>query len=240
MPPPGPDRAAGEERVLADQRAYYRQRAPEYDEWWQRLGRYDRGEAAAQDWAAQVDEASTALQRFGARGDVLELAGGTGWWTERLVDSATTLTVVDASPETLELNRGRIGGRGQVDYVVADLFEWSPNRTYDSVFFSFWLSHVPRNRFEGFWRMVGNALGPGGRVFLIDNRRPERSWPTADVVDETPDVQHRTLNDGSAHRLVKIFYEPDNLAARMAELGWRAEIAATSLFIYGTVEPDDD
>ena len=28
--------------LLADQRAFYRQRAPEYDEWWQHRGRYDR------------------------------------------------------------------------------------------------------------------------------------------------------------------------------------------------------
>lgn len=236
MPSLSPDGAPGEERLLADQRAYYRQRAPEYDEWWQRIGRYDRGEAAARDWVDQVDEVAGALRRFGARGDVLELAGGTGWWTDRLAETATALTVVDASPETLELNRRRLGGRDRVDYVVADLFEWSPTRRYDAVFFSFWLSHVPRSRFEGFWRMVGGALSPGGRVFLIDNRRPERSWPTADVVDESPDVQHRTLNDGRAHRLVKIFYEPDDLIARLAELGWRAEITATSLFIYGTAD----
>ncbi|MGH8996015.1 MAG: class I SAM-dependent methyltransferase [Acidimicrobiales bacterium] len=240
MASPSSGGAPGEERLIADQRAYYRQRAPEYDEWWQRVGRYDRGESAARDWVDQVGEVAGALRRFGARGDVLELAGGTGWWTERLAETATALTVVDASLETLELNRRRIGRRDQVDYVVADLFDWSPTRFYDAVFFSFWLSHVPRDRFEAFWHLVGEALGPGGRVFLIDNRRPERSWPTADVVDETPDVQHRTLNDGSVHRLVKIFYEPDNLTARLAELGWRAEIAATPLFIYGTAEPGAD
>jgi hypothetical protein len=32
-----------EERLLAEQRAYYEARAPEYDEWWQRRGRFDLG-----------------------------------------------------------------------------------------------------------------------------------------------------------------------------------------------------
>jgi len=31
---------------------------------------------------------------------VLELAGGTGWWTEQLIRTADRLTVVDASSET--------------------------------------------------------------------------------------------------------------------------------------------
>ena len=32
-----------DDALLAEQRAYYRARAPEYDEWWQRHDRYDRG-----------------------------------------------------------------------------------------------------------------------------------------------------------------------------------------------------
>ena len=42
--------------LLAEQRAYYRARAPEYDEWWQRRGRYDRGSDLAEEWDRQVDE----------------------------------------------------------------------------------------------------------------------------------------------------------------------------------------
>src|SRR4029077_19663059 len=101
--------------------------------------------------------------------DVLEMAGGTGWWTAQLALSAARLTVIDSSSETLDLNRNRVR-RSDVDYQVADLFAWQPPRTYDVVFFSFWLSHVPRSRFSGFWSLVRSCLAPGGRVFLIDNR----------------------------------------------------------------------
>ncbi len=75
-----------------------------------------------------------ALAAFGAIGDVLELTGGTGWWTERLARTAEQLTVVDSSPETLVINRERVS-RADVDYVVADLFGWRPERRYDVVFF---------------------------------------------------------------------------------------------------------
>lgn len=86
--------------LLAEQRSYYRARAPEYDEWWQRRGRFDRGEEQLLEWQRQVAVVDDALASFGATGSVLELAGGTGWWTERLVRTADRLTVVDSSPES--------------------------------------------------------------------------------------------------------------------------------------------
>src|ERR1700730_15137710 len=149
-----------DEGLLAEQRAYYRARAPEYDEWWQRRGRYDRGSDLAEEWDRQVARVAAALDAFDATGDVLEMAGGTGWWTQSLARTAGHLTVLDASPETLNVNRNRVG-RADVEYVVADLFSWQPERVYDVVFFSFWLSHVTRSRFPDFWSLVRSSLAPG-------------------------------------------------------------------------------
>ena len=111
---------------FAEQKSFYRARAPEYDEWWQRRGHYDRGEQGLVEWRHQVGIIDDALDAFGVRGKVLELAGGTGWWTQRLAETAKDLTVVDSSPETLALNRDRVG-RPDVRYEVADLFDWVPH-----------------------------------------------------------------------------------------------------------------
>jgi len=73
-------------------------------------------------------------------GEVVVLAGGTGVWTEQLDGTASSLTVIDAAPEMLAINRARVGS-DQVRYVAADLFTWQPERTYDAVFFS----HVDSN-----------------------------------------------------------------------------------------------
>ena len=51
--------------LLAEQRAYYRARAPEYDEWWQRRGRYDRGSGLAEEWDRQAAQVAAALETFG-------------------------------------------------------------------------------------------------------------------------------------------------------------------------------
>ena len=64
--------------VLAEQIAYYRARAGEYDDWWYRRGRYALPAALERDWFGDVAEAEAALGEFAPAGRVLELACGTG------------------------------------------------------------------------------------------------------------------------------------------------------------------
>jgi SAM-dependent methyltransferase len=222
--------------LLAEQRSYYRARAPEYDEWWQRRGRFDRGEEQQVEWQRQVAVVDDALASFGATGSVLELAGGTGWWTERLARTADRLTVVDSSPEVLARNRERVG-RADVNYVVGDLFDWRADSPYDVVFFSFWLSHVPRARFGEFWSLVHSCLTPSGRVFLIDNRNdPARDTTMKDpfVLHDDADLHLRRLRHGGRYRVVSVMYEPGELQSLIDAEGWTAEIQATRWFIFGS------
>jgi demethylmenaquinone methyltransferase/2-methoxy-6-polyprenyl-1,4-benzoquinol methylase len=227
-----------DDELLAEQRAFYRRRAPEYDEWWQRRGRYDRGEEETAEWRSQVATVDAALSQFGVGGDVLELAGGTGWWTERLAETARTLTVIDSSREALGLSRLRVG-RPDVRYVVTDVFALPIREScrFDVAFFSFWLSHVPRVWFGTFWALVRSVLKPDGRVFFIDNRQdptPSRTVRDPYVVVYGKDMHLRRLSDGSEHRVVKVMYEPPELENLLAAEGWQATVAGTRWFIFGS------
>lgn len=128
--------------IVQEQILYYRERAPEYDEWFFRQGRYDRGENHRQQWFSEIAEVEVALRATNPSGDILELACGTGLWTQHLAHFATRLTAVDASPEAIALNQQRVGS-ASVEYVIADLFNWTPHQQFDFIFFGFWLSHVP-------------------------------------------------------------------------------------------------
>ena len=226
-----------ESQVLADQIAYYRARAGEYDEWWFRAGRYDRGADFNAQWHAETAAVEAALASWLAArrpGHVLELACGTGLFTRVIAPRVARLTAIDASSEVIEINRACVDA-GNVDYVQADLFAWRPTQRYDAVFFSFWLSHVPEQRFAEFWQLVAAALAPGGAVYLIDSAFD----PTSTAKDHVlPGREHgivtRKLNDGREFRIVKVFYEPAALAAKLDALGWNARIAQTPhYFIYG-------
>jgi hypothetical protein len=72
------------DHVLEEQRRYYAARAPEYDDWWFRRGRYALDEAEDERWRADVEEVEAALADFAPVGAVVELAAGTGLWTRQL------------------------------------------------------------------------------------------------------------------------------------------------------------
>lgn len=211
-----PRRDVGIELLLAEQRAYYRAVAPHYTEL--AVPGVDEGTLRA-----AAGELSGAIDEFGAAGDVLELACGPGTWTDSLAREATTLTAVDAGAEMLALARGRIDDR-RVRFVQADIFDWTPDRAYDCVFFGFWLSHVPLERFEAFWEVVAGALKPDGRVLFVDD-----GHRTADELIEGAESTtiRRTLGDGSAFRIVKVPHAPAELEARLRSLGWDIAVHAT-------------
>jgi SAM-dependent methyltransferase len=228
-----------EAALLDEQRAYYRARAREYDRWWLREGRFDHGEQANARWFADVAALETELERFAATGEVLELACGTGLWTRHLVKRASRVVAVDAAPEVLEINRGRVADT-RVQYIEADLFEWEPPpAAFDVCFFGFWLSHVPESRFDAFWSTVGRALKPGGRVMFVDSALAADSGARDHAVPAAgEDTMTRRLDDGSEFRIVKRFYEPARLATRLAERGWRFDVRRTDeFFIYGSGSP---
>ena len=224
--------------LLAEQAHYYRERAGEYDDWWFRHGRYDHGPETNARWFADAGEVQDALERFDPAGDVLELACGTGLWTQRLASHAAGVTAIDGSPEMLELCRARVNDP-HVRYVQADLFAWGPDRTYDVCFFGFWLSHVPEELFDDFWEKVRRAVGSEGRVFFIDSLRSNKASATDHKLpDRDEETMLRRLADGREYQIVKRFHEPHALHQRLTDLGWSVRVQTTpEFFIYGHATP---
>jgi demethylmenaquinone methyltransferase/2-methoxy-6-polyprenyl-1,4-benzoquinol methylase len=224
------------ESFLREQIAYYKARAHEYDDWWERRGRYDHGDEPTRQWRKETEQVAAALAQFKPKGKVLELASGTGWWTQRLSAYASILTCIDASEETIAVNRARLQavGASLPTYEVADIFDWQPHSRFDVVFFSFWLSHVPTTRFKRFWDTVAEALNPHGRVFIVDSKPDKHSGARDHSPPGTEGIQQRKLNDGRFYRVVKIYYEPDELTTAIADLGWSMTCRQTRhYFIYG-------
>jgi SAM-dependent methyltransferase len=170
------------------------------------------------------DEVTQALDAFQPTGSVLELACGPGMWTGQLLRHAIDVTAVDASPEMLAIAAARVGG-DRVRLLQADLFAWQPDRRYDVVFFGFWLSHVPAERFASFWSLVADCLKPAGRVFFADDahRTPEElvEGPSSPTI-------RRQIPDGTAYRLVKVPHQPADLERRLRQLGWHIKVTSTA------------
>jgi SAM-dependent methyltransferase len=200
------------EDLVAGQLRYYGARADEYD-------------ATSLGVRTEARQAVPAVvDGLDIRGDVLELGCGTGMWTIELVRHASSLTALDGAAEMLALARDRLAGK-PVEFVLADVFEWTPARRYDVVLSAFLVSHIPPEWFARFCEVVGSALRPGGRAVLIDELPSRSHFETV----RDGDVATRTLSDGSRHEIVKIFYDPDDLVAQLRKLGWDATVTETDL-----------
>ncbi|TMU93469.1 class I SAM-dependent methyltransferase [Streptomyces sp. DASNCL29] len=210
-----------DDALLSEQRAYYRAGAAEYD---RPYAEY----AALQDVLAVVDDLPIA-------GDVLELACGTGQWTPRLAARARSVTAVDAAAEVLAIARARTASPS-VQFLEADLFEWRPPRRYDTVFFAFWLSHVPPARLPDFWHTVAAALAPGGKAIFIDDGPAAAAYEEV-LADQPTPAALRRLDDGSQYRIVKVFHDAQTLADDLTALGWSVRIRTMAGNFVGIAEP---
>ncbi len=198
--------------------AYYEARAPEYDDWYLRRGRYERGPIHDAAWNAELDAAGRWLDELPIRGEIVELAAGTGWWSP-LLASKGELSLYDGTAAPLERARERlVAHQLRAHLHVRDAWA-EPDRQVDAVFTGFWLSHVPRARLAEFLAIVRRWLKPGGTFAFIDSLPDEQSSAT-DHPAPADDASVRHLNDGRAFTIVKVYYQPGELEAALTDAGF--------------------
>lgn len=182
---------------------YYHRRSPEYEAVWERDDPRRREEQRALAAALR-----TTLQ--GRR--VLEVACGTGYWTERLAGWASSITAVDAAPGMLERARVRGLPGDRVTFLAGDAYRLSEvEGDFDGGLAAFWLSHVARSRLPAFLESFHRRLDAGAAVFLADNVYIPGLG--GELVDprEGDTYKRRSLADGSEHLVLKNYYSAREL-----------------------------
>ncbi len=202
--------------ILTKQVEYYRLRANEYDI------------TAYTDLTKSAERIDRIVADLAPTGSILELACGTGMWTRALAAYSDDVTALDASAEPIAIARARCPD--QVHFEIADIFRWRPVRFYDVVFFAFWLSHVPSARLGGFLTAATDAVSPGGRLLFVD----EHADPRHEEWTDNPEIAIREMRDGSRHEIVKVFVEPEQLAARLDRLGWLVDFDVDHAWLIGS------
>lgn len=222
------------EEMLREQLAFYRAGAEAFDRWLE----YKRAKNPSAEVPAAAAFLPGRVRSLAPLGDVLEIAAGTGRWTSVLATISDTVTGLDASPESLAIARRNLADASHVAFVDADVFEWKPERQYDTVFFADWLAHVPADYVAPFWTVVAASITPDGRVIVIDQL--PRAAETYDAPREAIDrigpalvarsqldpvagVSSRRLVDGRIYRVIARYYDRNTLATLVAPLGWEVE-----------------
>ncbi|HVE52877.1 MAG TPA: methyltransferase domain-containing protein [Ramlibacter sp.] len=185
-------------------RDYYASRAPEYDQVYLKPERQ-----------ADLHDIRQWLPTVFKGKSVLEVACGTGYWTQYLAPVAAGMVAVDSSPETLRIAQTRARPE-DVDFVTGDAYRLPVAAGgFQSAFAGFWFSHVPKERVPEFLANLHMALVPGAKVVFLDNRFVEgSSTPISEHDEQGNTYQIRHLADGSSHRVLKNF--PSELDLRRA------------------------
>ena len=209
---------------------YYAARAAEYDDWYLRRGRYERGPIHDAAWNAELDTAGGWLDRLPLSGRIVELAAGTGWWSP-LLASKGELWLYDAAEPPLERARERLVAHGLRAHIhVRDAWAPPEGEPGDGLFAGFWLSHVERARTVEFLAVARAWLRPGGRLALIDSL-PDPQSGASDHPAPSGDLAVRRLEDGREFTIVKVYRSADEIATALATTGFASiEITTTGRF----------
>lgn len=168
---------------------------------------------------------------------VLELASGTGIWTQKLLNIGEKIIAIDASEEMITINRAKLNSPN-IEYRQLDLFTWQPETEYNLVFFGFWLSHVPPNLLNSFLQKVYQSVRLGGQLFIIDSRfEPTSTAKNHLLADDGNIYKLRKLNNEQEFTIVKVFYQADELQEHLEKIGFKAQVNVTdNYFIYANCQ----
>ena len=193
----------GSATVTPQLEAYYAKRAREYERIYEKPER-------------QVELAwlrSRVPAIFDAR-RVLEVACGTGYWTQYIARTAKRVIALDVNDAMLEVAREkRFPGR-RVEFLRADAFSLAGvPEGCDAAFAGFWWSHVRRAELPRFVAGLARRLEPGSVVAILDNTYVEgSSTPVSRRDAEGNTYQVRKLLSGETHEVLKNFPTPGELA----------------------------
>ncbi len=203
---------------LAD---YYARRAAEYEEVYRKPER-------------QVDLRRLAeLLGAALAGElVLEVACGTGYWTQHLARVARRVVATDLNTAGLALAQQKSYGSCPVTFRQADAYTLVGVPTDCTAgCHAFWWSHVPLARLPAFLRCFHAHLAAGARVVMMDNVYVEgSSTPLARRDADGNTYQRRRLRDGSEHEVLKNFPTAADLRGHLAAVADNVQVTQLTYY----------
>jgi ubiquinone/menaquinone biosynthesis C-methylase UbiE len=199
---------------------YYKARAEEYEKIYSKPERQE-----------DLKNATGLLQKLFTGKQVLEIACGTGYWTERIAASAVSVFATDINETVIEVAKRKDLPNGKVSFGLADIYNFPHSNTYESLFGGFIWSHIKLQEIDKFLLTVNRLVRAGGAVVFMDNTFIEgSSHPIAYTDEQGNSFQKRKLDDGTTHLILKNF--PTELFLRNKLKDIAAEINVFYLTYY--------
>ncbi|MFX0019448.1 MAG: class I SAM-dependent DNA methyltransferase [Promethearchaeota archaeon] len=183
-------------KIEKDIEKYYADRAYEYDKTYLRPERQK-----------DIKELHDLLKKAFSGHRVLEIACGTGYWTEAIAPIAKFTTAVDINEEVLQIAKTRRIPSDKVNFIQDDVFSLNKiQNNFSAGFAGFWWSHILKSKLKSFLSLFHSKLQPDALLIFFDNRRVEgSSTPISRIDIDGNTYQFRKLENGREYEIVKNF-----------------------------------
>lgn len=180
---------------MCDLATYYARRAAEYEAVYLKPERQE-------DLRRIMSFFSTAFADL----DVLEIACGTGYWTQFIAQTAATILASDINDKMIRIARQKDYGHCRVRFNVSDAYSLRVKKPRNAAFHGFWWSHIPVQMISAFLEGFHANVLPRAKVIMIDNLFVEDSSTPITRTDEFGNTyQQRRLQNGTEYEVLKNF-----------------------------------
>jgi len=200
---------------------YYAKRAHEYERIYEKPERQN-----------DLEILRNLFRKTLAGNNVLEVACGTGYWTQVVAQTAKAMTATDINEEVLQIARSKTYGC-KVNFQKADAFDLNPapQNNFTAGLAAAWWSHLRKSQIKSFLSHFHRSFSPGSLLVFMDNRFvPGSNTPINRTDDEGNTYQMRKLENGSEYEVLKNF--PDENEIRTIIGNSATEIHWTELPYY--------
>jgi 2-polyprenyl-3-methyl-5-hydroxy-6-metoxy-1,4-benzoquinol methylase len=189
--------------------SYYNDRAKEYEKLYSKPERQE-----------DLKSSATILQEIFADKQVLEIACGTGYWTEKIAATATSIFATDINESVIDIAKKKDFSSKQVSFGIADIYNFTDNNKFESLFGGFIWSHILLQDLDKFVSTVNSLVFPGGTVVFMDNNFVEGSnHPITERDKHGNSFQTRKLENNTTHLVLKNFPTEIFLKQKLKDIG---------------------
>ena len=171
---------------------------------------------------------------------VLELACGTGVWTEMIAQGAESVLATDINGEMLEVARELCEGLDNVRWRQLDVFDLPADleqggEKFTAVFMAGLWSHFTRDQQDAFLAQLKKRLGKDVLLVLVDDEYIEGESATIARTDAQGTTwQIVEDEDGSRHELPKNYPTDSALRKRLGAAGKEIKVARWEFYWVAT------
>ena len=190
--------------------SYYHERAKEYDKVYQ-----------IPEEQEDLLKATELFQKIFAHKSVIEIACGTGYWTEQISKTAISILATDINKSVIDIAKTR-HFNDNVTFKVADMNSLTIDKKFDGFFGGFIWSHILLQNIDNLLINLKDLITDKGEIVFIDSKQVDglnHDKKRITRVDQYGNTfQTRKLENGTTHEVVKNFPSDNFMVDKLSQI----------------------